>query len=239
MMRIISWLENWFSQPGKGVLRMVERRMLAAGYYETLPTAGPEFRYGIAADATGVQVCQPDGAGWVWVSTDAITGVLRVYQDADYTGTSNTTAAQKVFDESTNGAANVAASTIYHMEGVMTLRTTDVDSAFANILFGGTATLNWIGYDLTSQFHTALDAFGSSGTFSKWMTAATAAALSAANATAKVYVVTIDGHVSIANAGTFIPQYSWSANTQANPITGRGSWFRLTPVPATTAGSWG
>jgi hypothetical protein len=64
--KMLSWLTSWFAQPGQGVLRMLERRMIAPGYYETLPTAGSAFRYGIAADATGVQVCQPDGAGWSW-----------------------------------------------------------------------------------------------------------------------------------------------------------------------------
>jgi hypothetical protein len=65
-MKMPSWLESWFSQPGQGVLRMLARRMIAPGTYETLPTAGAAFRYGIAADASGVQVCQPDGAGWSW-----------------------------------------------------------------------------------------------------------------------------------------------------------------------------
>jgi hypothetical protein len=64
--KMLSWLTSWFAQPGQGVLRMLERRMIAPGYYETLPTAGSAFRYGIAADASGVQVCQPDGAGWAW-----------------------------------------------------------------------------------------------------------------------------------------------------------------------------
>jgi hypothetical protein len=65
-MKMLSWLTSWFSQPGQGVLRLIERRMIAPGYYDNLPTAGSAFRYGIAADATGVQVCQPDGSGWAW-----------------------------------------------------------------------------------------------------------------------------------------------------------------------------
>jgi hypothetical protein len=65
-MKMPSWLTSWFSQPGQGVLRLIERRMIAPGYYENLPTAGSTFRYALAANDDGVHVCQPDGAGWSW-----------------------------------------------------------------------------------------------------------------------------------------------------------------------------
>lgn len=65
-MSLRSWLEEWFGRPGKSVLRVNDGRMVAAGYFPTLPTAGGDFRYALAADANGVHVCQPDGAGWAW-----------------------------------------------------------------------------------------------------------------------------------------------------------------------------
>ncbi len=59
----MSWLENLFFRAGKTLLRMRPERLLAAGTFETLPTAAEEFLGAFGLDAEGAKVCREDGAG--------------------------------------------------------------------------------------------------------------------------------------------------------------------------------
>ena len=61
--------------------------------------------------------------------------------------------------------------------------------------------------------------------------------------TGAIYIVfNIKGTVSIANGGTFIPQYSLSAQPGQTYITNIGSYFKIYPISVsgsnTNIGSW-
>ena len=58
-----------------------------------------------------------------------------------------------------------------------------------------------------------------------------------ASASAKYVTLRLQGFISVNAGGTLIPQYSFSAANQSSPITGRGSYFKLTPTTS-TVGVW-
>lgn len=182
----------------------------------------------------------PSGEANIGLATlgPAALGVIGIYQDADYTG-SNSNTAQKIFNESANGAANVAASTAYLMQASIYLRTTGTTSHGLDLLFGGTATLTSMGYTGTIGRSLTSGATTSVGEFTG--TGASATVVSGAVATATYYFIQFSGIVRVNGAGTFIPQFKFSAAPGVAPVTGHDSYLTLTPIGAntvTTVGSW-
>lgn len=161
-------------------------------------------------------------------------GILRLHQAADYTGNNNNSA-QKIFNQSANGAANVAAGTTYEIDAVFHIHTTGTTSATLSILFGGTATLTSIGY-MYLNAAPATETFGS--TSAGWSAVATATAMGGAIAAIRHYTIILRGQVVINAAGTFIPQYQFSSAPGAAPVTLASSTFKLTPVSAANIGGW-
>jgi hypothetical protein len=177
------------------------------------------------------------GAGSGGVLGPAALGIIGIYQDADYTA-SNSSSAQKVFNESANGAANVAADTTYEIEGAYHIHTTGTTSHTFAIQFGGTATLTSIGY-LTQYTIPATEVGGAVLSF--WQSAAAGIPLNGAMASASHHDVYIRGLVRINAAGTFIPQFKWSSAPGGTTTVLANSFFKLTPVGSgsvTTVGSW-
>ena len=188
----------------------------------------------ISSPATG-QVPVYNATTQQWENAYATIGI---YQDADYTG-SNSNTAQKIFNESANGAANVAASTAYLMQASIYLRTTGTTSHGLDLLFGGTATLTSMGYTGTIGRSLTSGATTSVGEFTG--TGASATVVSGAVATATYYFIQFSGIVRVNGAGTFIPQFKFSAAPGVAPVTGHDSYLTLTPIGAntvTTVGSW-
>ncbi len=174
------------------------------------------------------------------VLTPGAFGLLSIQQTANYTGANNNSA-QKVFNESTNGAANVAASTTYFMEGFYYISTVGATSHTLSILFGGTATLTSMDYSVVGPVN-APTTDAAVTTFEFHKTDATALVVSNAAATATHHKLWLRGVVRINGAGTFIPQYQWSAAPGTAGVTGRNSFLRLTPIGTNTVGtvgSWG
>lgn len=169
----------------------------------------------------------------------AALGVIGIYQDSDYTG-SNVNTAQKIFNESANGAANVAASTAYKMEGVFHIHTTGTTSHALSIGFGGTATLTSIGYEESTALTPAATEIVAA-TASRWIDTAAMTAITNPVAAATHHTVHISGTVRVNGAGTFIPQYQFSAAPGVAPVTLKNSYLELTPIGSntvTTVGSW-
>lgn len=181
----------------------------------------------------------PTGATGATGATGTIANnLVGIYQDSDYTG-SNNNSAQKLFDESANGAAAVAASTAYLMQASIYLRTTGTNSHDLSLLFGGTATLTSIGYVGSIARSTTAAASATVGKFVG--TAATATVVQGAVATATHYFIEFTGIVRVNGAGTFIPQFKFDAAPGVAPVTGANSYLTLTPLGAntvTTTGSW-
>lgn len=162
-------------------------------------------------------------------------GWFGIAQSADYTG-SNSSSAQKIFNESTNGAASLVALTSYWFRGTFHIHSTGTTSATLNLLFGGTATLTSIGYRYISDYSTS-ETF--SATSSGWSSVATATALGGAVASIRHYTIFVEGIVRVNAAGTFIPQYQFSSAPGVAPVTLRNSAMILIPIGSNTAGTFG
>jgi hypothetical protein len=151
------------------------------------------------------------------------------------------TAAQKIFNASTNGAVTLPVGT-YFFECLFTLtvlNTTNNDFGFA--LVAGTATIAGQLWQTTAQV-TALNAAASTPatsdpTFTMNNAANVSIAVGVAGAAAGW--AKISGKVRISVAGTVIPSVSLS--TLAAAVVGVDSYFRIWPVgtaTVTTSGNW-
>lgn len=134
----------------------------------------------------------------------------------------------------------LSSSTVYAFEGLFVLYRATSTTAVSRLNFAGTATLNNILY----QTHTVFDP----GTIplvdsNNNIAVVNTAAVTPISISASVNTITafITGTVSINAGGTFIPQYSQSANggTTTNQA---GSYFRIYPIGAagsnTSVGTW-
>jgi len=182
-----------------------------------------------------------NAAGGGVLGPDAL-GILKITQTADYTGTSNSSSAQKVFNGSANGATTVAAGTLYEVDAVIHIGTTDTDSAQLRFGFGGSATYTWTG--ITNDNVLAAVSSSSGTHYWGWYSTpngvdfgAGQQVITTAVATQKHVTLRLQGHIQVNAGGTLIPQYSYSAANQASPITRRGSYFKLTPT-ASIIGAW-
>lgn len=156
---------------------------------------------------------------------------------ADATGT-NGTGGQPWFP--TSGGASVDANTTYFFEGVLhTTRAAGTTSHTTNMLFGGTATLTNIRYLLTCKTG---DTGGLAAANMVVGTSASATSIKAASVSAtEQTLVYISGCVRINGAGTFIPQFSYSAAPGGAPTITTNSWFRLLKIgtgSVVSQGTW-
>jgi len=158
--------------------------------------------------------------------------------DSAYAG-SNATGAQSLFGV----GVTLSASTVYEFEGfAILLKTAGVTSHTLSTLFGGTATINNIGYGTLG-----IDANGGVGTRSTAEAVSsivtTAVVLTGAmNVATQSIMFYLKGTVSINAGGTFIPQYSLSAAPGGAYSTQIGSYIRINPLSAsgaaTNVGTW-
>jgi hypothetical protein len=169
-------------------------------------------------------------------------GVLPAYQyyelNTGYVG-SNVATAQSALGV----GVTLASSTIYEFEYNYAIsKTAGATSHSISILFGGTATINNIGY-------TALAVYNSSPLSDRaapnmmYIQSTSSAGTSNAIATATTgSIVFAKGIVSINVGGTFIPQYILSAAPGGAYTTQIGSYMKITPLGASGAnvniGSW-
>jgi hypothetical protein len=152
-----------------------------------------------------------------------------------YTLTSQT-AAQKLFNSTTNGALTVKAGTSYFFECFYTLSSMSGTSGSFGFAIGGTATLTSIGWRSEGAKQTSLTtATTMQQTYNT--TAANTTLVSAATTTGGI--MRIRGIIRINAAGTIIPQVSLGVAAAA--IVGTNSYFRITPIGTNTItniGNW-
>lgn len=157
---------------------------------------------------------------------------------ADDTGGANVNTAQPWFP--TAGAVTLPANTSYLFEGSLILsRAAGTTSHTTGILFGGGATLTSIEYFGDCKTGDANDLQPLSGFFSSVATLFTLKA--ASTSASEQIIIKVRGIVRINAAGTFIPQFQYSAAPGGAPTVKRGSYFRLTPMgldTATASGPW-
>lgn len=157
--------------------------------------------------------------------------------NAAYVG-SNVNTAQSVFGV----GVTLSTATVYAFEGVYLLtKTAGTTSHSVGTGFGGTATLNNIGYNAFGYLSSANT--GSANVGSLIGTSATPAAVTQAGAAATLFApIQIRGTVSVNGGGTFIPQYILSAAPGGAYSTAIGSYFLIYPIGTsgsnTSVGAW-
>jgi len=134
----------------------------------------------------------------------------------------------------------LSSSTVYAFEGLFVLYRATSTTASSRLNFAGTATLNNILYQTHSVFDPGTIPLVDSNNN---IAVINTAAVTAFTISASVNTITafITGTVSVNAGGTFIPQYSQSANggTTTNQA---GSYFRIYPIGTagsnTSVGTW-
>lgn len=151
----------------------------------------------------------------------------------------NVATAQNVFGVS----VTLSTSTVYAFEGIYLFsKIAGATSHTVGTGFGGSATLNNIGY--SSQGTVSSTNPTTNANFGDLIaTSATATATTAAVSSATAYaVLKVKGTVSINGGGTFTPQYILSAAPGGAYSTLAGSYFLIYPIGAaganTSVGAW-
>ena len=199
------------------------------------------------ADTSGVLQLQSGGTTILQANSSSATGLLggiiqpyQYYELNTAVVGSNATGAQSLLGV----GVTLAASKIYEFEMVYNLaKTAGATSHTISLGFGGTATLNNIGYQI---FYADLSAFvntsGNNAQFN-FIQTATATALTGNITRANAYEYGfVKGIVSINGGGTFIPQYTLSAAPGGAYTTQIGSYFKISQLAASGAnvniGTW-
>lgn len=155
---------------------------------------------------------------------------------ADDTAGQNVNTAQPWFP--TAGSLTLPASGTYEFEGLLYLsRAAGTTSHTTGILFGGTATLTMINY-LGAAKEGDANTLADLSAF--WAAAATELTLKAASTSATEQAMFwVKGVVRINGAGTFIPQFIYSAAPGGAPTVKAGSCFRMRKIPDNATASMG
>jgi hypothetical protein len=150
-----------------------------------------------------------------------------------YTLTSQT-AAQKLFNASTNGALTVEAGTAYWFECFYSLSSMSASSGSFGFAFGGTATLTSQMWETEANKAALATAAAAQNTVNTAANTAIATATTATTGWAKVW-----GKLRVNAAGTLIPQVSLGVAAAA--VVGADSYFRIWPAgtsAVTSVGNW-
>jgi len=140
----------------------------------------------------------------------------------------------------------LSSNTRYAFEAVYALsKTAGTTSHTTGIGFGGTATINNIGYWAQAgsiNSNGFLD-LSNSGSFQYYVQTAANTVLNGAQAQAATFrMYKISGTVSVGTGGTFIPQYTLSAAPGGAYTTAAGCWFLIYPIGAAgsnvSVGTW-
>lgn len=177
-----------------------------------------------------VMVTDVSTAGGVWnlLSSD---GESFISLTSSYTLTSQT-AAQKLFNSTTNGAMNVPAATSYFFECEFSLSSMSATSGGFGFAIGGTASLTSIQWQSFGIKAATLTTAGTTQTTFNTTAANTALVSSSTSTNGHVY---IKGIIRVNAAGTIIPQVSLGVAAAA--VVGTNSWFRMKPIGSNTVTS--
>jgi len=180
-------------------------------------------------------------ATWIGPLDGAAAGYGRLLKAlaADVTGADSSTA-QPWFPAS--GAVAVAAATVYEFEGKLRLtRAAGIASHTIGLLFAGTATVTSIDWVAIAREG---DAAALAGAAMVEGNVATEVVVKAASTSATEDVlILVRGILRVNAAGTFVPQFKYSAAPGGAPTIKRGSFFMLRSLDAVsataeTSGTW-
>lgn len=143
-----------------------------------------------------------------------------------------------------NVGCTLSSSTVYEFEAQFNVsKSAGVNSHSFNILFGGTATLNNIGYQATYGTSTVsfVGSFGSIFMLAPQVATSTNLLAGLTSAT-QFIVIRIKGVVSVNVGGTFIPQYILSVAPGGAYTTAVSSFMKISPIGASgsniNVGTW-
>lgn len=219
---------------------------LAAG---TTALAPLTFQSGTNLTTATAGVMEYDGTVPYFTHATNERGVVPAVQwcrlSSTYTLASQT-AAQKLFNSSTNGAVTVAGSTTYEFECNFNLTSMGATNNWG-FAIGGAATLTsirWISLAIKGSAAVGTPAVFTSSSASishGWLFNDTAAntAIDGAGSTGTVGQAEIKGIICVNGGGTIIPQVS--LGTAAAAVVGINSYFKIWPIGTntqTTLGNW-
>jgi len=220
---------------------------LGSGTSGSLTTEAPLQRTPPIQFATGLTgsptagVMDYDGKAFYGTAVASSRQVIDAEQvtilSADNTTPTNVNTAQNVFPTG-QGTLAVQGSTTYEFEASYEIDTTGATSNSLSVDFSGT----WAG-------SITYDALATNGTTSSTssaplMTRSTTAAsqtITAAVAAATQRTIKLRGTMVVTTAGSFTPQFKYSAAPGAAPVVRTGSFFRCWPVGSntvTSVGNW-
>lgn len=152
----------------------------------------------------------------------------------------NVSTVQSVFGVS----VTLSTSTIYAFESVIALsKAAGATSHTFSVGFGGSATVNNIGYGIIEKSNTtSFTNLSNSDTIQAFIQTASATSMGTVASATQFFMQNIKGTVSINGGGTFTPQYTLSAAPGGAYSTVAGSYFLIYPIGASGAnisvGAW-
>ena len=157
------------------------------------------------------------------------------------------TTAQGVFGVGTDGRGlgiTLAPQTTYRFTATYAFaKLTGATSHTFALGFGGTSTLNSISYFVLTSYNQTSFTTAPTSAPSMFMQTAASTVIQTGIASATVYfTLLIEGTVNVATGGTFIPQYTLSADPGGAYSTQPSSFISIYPVSAAgsmSAGAWG
>jgi hypothetical protein len=159
--------------------------------------------------------------------------------NAPYTMTTVATAAQKLFNGTTNGALNVSPNRTYLYEANFSLTGMQTTIHTVGFGFGGTASVTRNRYTAMAKQAAGTTA-GACNIMMSTLIAptTTAAGALAPGSTLTTIVAMVHGKIVIDTSGTLIPQVIQSVGTVA-AVVGADSYFRIWPIGSTAVASVG
>ena len=154
---------------------------------------------------------------------------------------SNATGAQSIFGV----GVTLSASTVYEFEMIVAVsKSAGTTSHTFGVGFGGTASINNIGYRLNVQNPSGTSfTVVATADYEMFVQTASNTTITGAQTSANLFLSFVTkGTVSVNAGGTFIPQYTLSAAPGGAYSTAIGSYIRIAPVSAsgsnTSVGAW-
>ena len=154
---------------------------------------------------------------------------------------SNATGAQSTFGV----GVTLSASTVYEFEMIVAVsKSAGTTSHTFGVGFGGTASINNIGYRLNVQNPSGTSfTVVATADYEMFVQTASNTTITGAQTSANLFLSFVTkGTVSVNAGGTFIPQYTLSAAPGGAYSTAIGSYIRIAPVSAsgsnTSVGAW-
>ena len=141
-------------------------------------------------------------------------------------------------------SVTLSTSTIYAFESVIALsKAAGATSHTFSVGFGGSATVNNIGYGIIEKSNTtSFTNLSNSDTIQAFIQTASATSMGTVASATQFFMQNIKGTVSINGGGTFTPQYTLSAAPGGAYSTVAGSYFLIYPIGASGAnisvGAW-